>query len=140
MQTKRLERKRKPPARRSLIPKKKSRRNLFEKDIAYSLLSLSEPVHLPSPKLDTSHTYTKTPEKPRSSEEFQDEFSVAQILASLAENANLKYDKYHTEQEPSTPNYIDGDPENSIQVYYDCEKIGFSVMFLSIKISKASYQ
>ena len=118
---KRLERKCKPPARRSLIPKKKSKSNPFEADIAYSLLSLSDPLHLS--KLDPSHT--KMPENPSSSDKFENEFSAAQILASLAESINLECEGDNIEQEQPTVNYTQSDTkekqakESSTRVYND---------------------
>ena len=105
LQMRRLERKRKPPARRSLIAKKKSKRNPFETGIAYSLLSLSDSLHLS--QLDASHT--KMPENPSLSDKFENEFSAAQILASFAESINLECEGDNVEQEQPTVNYTQSD-------------------------------
>ena len=106
-----------------MIPQKKSKRNALETDIAYSLLSLSDPVQLP--KLDSSHT--KMPENPSPSDKFENEFSAAQILASLAERVNLELECEggNIEQEQPTVNYTDGytkekqTKQSSVQVYND---------------------
>ncbi|CAB4025454.1 hypothetical protein AC249_AIPGENE23928 [Paramuricea clavata] len=82
-QVKRLERKRKPSARKNLEPTKK-RRNMFEKDVAHSMLNLSDPIHL-----QTSHSTTS--EHPKPVEDSVNALSIAEVLVTLANKVNSNH-------------------------------------------------
>ena len=132
----RLERKRKPLVRKNSERPTKKHRNVFEKDVACSLLSLSVPVRL-------QQSQSETLENPQPIKE-----SVAQILLTLAEkvtsdnhttnlennntNPTLNVDVNDYTSSPNKIESVDGDEvqvstkENSTQVtdYFGLVAVG----------------